>query len=219
MDLELVSFKLCPYVQRALIALKEKQVPYKITYIDLSEPPEWFLAISPLGKVPLLRVDGEVLFESAVISEFIDETTEGQLHPEDPLQRARNRGWIEYCSSCLEVLYTINTTPEQEAFDEAVNTMRERLAKLEDVLEQSPFFNGEQFSLVDAAFAPLFMRLELLEQNAGITTCSDLPRVCSWRDALLARESVQHSVVEEFPMMFQGMLRMKEGIAGSLLEQ
>lgn len=218
MDLELVSFKLCPYVQRAVIALKEKEVPYRITYIDLSDPPQWFLDISPLGKVPLLRVDGEVLFESAVISEFIDETTEGSLHPQDPLQRARNRGWIEYCSSCLEVLYTINTTTEQELFDEAVDTMRGRLTKLEAVLESTPFFNGEQFSLVDAAFAPLFMRLDLLEQKAGVTTCSGLSRVCSWRDTLLARESVQHSVVEEFPMMFQGMLKMKGGIAGSLVE-
>ncbi|MBC8519261.1 MAG: glutathione S-transferase family protein [Gammaproteobacteria bacterium] len=215
MDLELVSFKLCPYVQRAVIALKEKQVPYRITYIDLADPPEWFLQISPLGKVPLLKVDGEVLFESAVISEFIDETTAGSLHPEDAFQRARNRSWIEYASSCLEVLFTLNTSADTEEFDDAVETMRGRLAKLEEVLESSPFFNGEQFSLVDAAFAPLFMRLNLLEKLASIHTCENLPKVCAWRDQLLQRDCVQQSVVEEFPMIYKGMLKMKGGVAGS----
>ncbi len=218
MDLELVSFKLCPYVQRAVIALKEKQVSYDITYIDLAEPPEWFLQISPLGKVPLLKVDGEVLFESAVISEFIDETTEGSLHPEDALQRAKNRGWIEYASSCLEVIFTLNTSSDHDEFDEAVATMTERLTKLEEVIESSPYFNGEQFSLVDAAFAPLFMRLDLLEKLASVTTCSGLPKVCAWRDQLLQRESVQNSVVEEFPTIYRGMLKMKGGVAGSRIE-
>ncbi len=215
MDLELVSFKLCPYVQRAVIALKEKQVSYNITYIDLADPPEWFLDISPLGKVPLLKVDGDVLFESAVISEFIDETTEGSLHPEDAFLRAKNRSWIEYASSCLEVLFTLNTSADEDEFNDAVETMREHLGRVEDIIENSPFFNGDSFSLIDAAFAPLFMRLDLLEKLASVTTCENLPKVCAWRDQLMQRGSVQQSVVEEFPMIYKGMLRMKGGVAGS----
>jgi len=76
MNYELVSFKICPFVQRARITLLHKRVPHTVTYIELKAPPAWFPTISPLGKVPLLRVDGgAVLFESAVINEFIDETT------------------------------------------------------------------------------------------------------------------------------------------------
>ena len=215
MDLELVSFKLCPYVQRAVIALKEKQVPYDITYIDLMDPPDWFREISPLGKVPLLKVGDEVLFESAVISEYIDETSAGSLHPEDALQRAKHRGWIEFASSCLETLYTLNTTDDEAAFEEAVQTMADRLTKVEAILGSGPFFGGTAFSLVAAAFAPLLMRLDLLQQLAGVEVMAQLPKISAWRDQLLQRESIQQSVVEEFPVIYKGMLKMKAGVAGS----
>ena len=90
--LKLISHKLCPYVQRAVIALAEKGVPFERIDIDLANKPEWFLKISPLGKVPVLVVAterGEVaLFESNVICEYIEETQAGRgLHPADPLAR------------------------------------------------------------------------------------------------------------------------------------
>jgi glutathione S-transferase len=52
--LTLISHKLCPYVQRAVIALTEKGVPFERIDIDLANKPDWFLKISPLGKVPVL---------------------------------------------------------------------------------------------------------------------------------------------------------------------
>ena len=52
-----ISHKLCPYVQRAVIALNEKGVPFERIDIDLANKPDWFLKISPLGKVPVLLVD------------------------------------------------------------------------------------------------------------------------------------------------------------------
>ncbi|MGC9457270.1 MAG: glutathione S-transferase family protein, partial [Halothiobacillaceae bacterium] len=84
MKLELISFKLCPFVQRSVITLLHKDQPFETTFINLMDPPDWFSEISPLGKVPLLRVDDTVLFESAVINEFIDEVTPDRLMPEDP---------------------------------------------------------------------------------------------------------------------------------------
>ena len=68
-ELRLVSHHLCPYVQRAAIALAEKGVPFERINIDLAAKPDWFLKISPLGKVPLLQVGQDVLFESSVICE------------------------------------------------------------------------------------------------------------------------------------------------------
>ena len=97
LKLTLISHHLCPYVQRAAIALGEKGVPFERVVIDLDNKPEWFLEISPLGKVPLLLIedDGEqtALFESAAICEYLDETQPGpRLHPGDALLRARHRG-------------------------------------------------------------------------------------------------------------------------------
>src|SRR4051794_13912309 len=99
--LTLVSHHLCPYVQRAAIALLEKAVPFERSMVDLADKPDWFTAISPLGKVPLLRVTEEdgrqaILFESTVICEYIEDTQPGPgLHPSDPLERAQHRGWME----------------------------------------------------------------------------------------------------------------------------
>lgn len=107
----LVSHALCPYVQRAAIALAEKGVRFERRTVDLADKPAWFRAVSPLGKVPLLIArDGggreTVLFESAAICEYLEETAPGpRLHPDDPLARARARGWIEFGSAILADLW------------------------------------------------------------------------------------------------------------------
>src|SRR5689334_17901425 len=102
--LTLISHPLCPYVQRAAIVLQEKGVAYERRDIDLANKPDWFLRISPLGKTPVLLVDDEAIFESAVICEYLDDTLAPRLHPQDPLQRARHRAWMEFGSSLLNTI-------------------------------------------------------------------------------------------------------------------
>src|SRR3979409_2716900 len=96
--LKLISHKLCPYVQRAVIALTEKGVAFERIDIDLSNKPDWFLAISPLGKTPVLQVGDIAIFESAVILEYLEETQLMPLHPADPLTRAGPPAWLGYVS-------------------------------------------------------------------------------------------------------------------------
>src|SRR3954451_11623726 len=86
----LVSFKTCPWVQRSAIILREKNTPFELRHIEPDNRPDWFLAISPHKKVPVLTVDDKVsLFESNAINEYLDETVEPRLHPADPVARAR----------------------------------------------------------------------------------------------------------------------------------
>ena len=94
--LTLVSHHLCPYVQRAVISLTEKGIEFERIDIDLSHKPDWFLALSPLGKTPVLQVGGAAVFESAAILEYLEETQCNPLHPTDALGRAEHRGWIEF---------------------------------------------------------------------------------------------------------------------------
>src|SRR6478672_474608 len=120
--LKLISHKLCPYVQRAVIALNEKDVPFERIDIDLASKPDWFLKISPLGKVPVLVVTtdkGEVaLFESNVICEYIEDTQAGaKLHPRDPLERAHHRAWMEFGSAILNDLWGLETTTDAAVFE------------------------------------------------------------------------------------------------------
>jgi glutathione S-transferase len=216
--LELVSFKLCPFVQRAVIALRAKDVLYQITYIDLNDPPAWFEEISPLGKVPLLKVnDTHILFESAVIAEYIDEVTPGSLHPQDPLEKAENRAWIEFASACLMDLFHLGGCDTEEGYQQTLQSLLHKLERLEHRLDKAPFFNGNEFSLVDAAFAPLCMRLEILQSVLTLLPCDRLPRLCAWSQALNQQPAVQESVVPEFAELFLMMQRKRGGHLATLL--
>lgn len=196
--LELVSFKTCPYVQRAAIVLHEKAVPFEITYIDQTNKPDWFLKISPLGKVPLLKVDDTVLFESAVIAEYLDEVYPPQLHPADALRRAHNRAWIEFTSTLLSSQFQMLMSPDRSAFDAAATRFGELLDRLEAELDEGPFFNGAGVALVDCAFAPLLLRMTIMEPYLGIGAFTQRPRIQAWSKLLLARDTVQRSVVPDF---------------------
>ncbi|MCB1620703.1 MAG: glutathione S-transferase family protein [Thiothrix sp.] len=209
--LELVSFKICPYVQRAVIALNEKGAEYTLTHLVPGEEPDWFKQVSPMGKVPVLLVDGTPVFESAVIMEYVDEVYGPQLHPEDALQKALHRAWVEYCSSLLGAQYRMATARDREGFQAARTELEQGLQRVSDALPlEVPYFSGARFALVDTAFAPLFMRLAILKRDYGLEMVfSD--RVQAWSDALLARKSVQTSVVDNFEDVFRMFLRNSGG--------
>src|SRR5260370_16697363 len=114
--LKLISHKLCPYVQRAVIALSEKGVAFESIDIDLGNKADWFLAISPLGKTPVLQVGDVPIFESAVILEYLEETYPKPLHPADPLKRAEHRAWIEFGSAVLNDIAGFYAAPRQAGF-------------------------------------------------------------------------------------------------------
>ncbi len=218
LNLELISFKLCPFVQRAVVTLKEKGIDFDITYIDLNNPPEWFKEISPLGQVPVLRVGDEVLFESSVIQEYVDEVTPPSLHPSDVLLKAKNRSWMSFGGEINGLLYQINQAKDQASFDEKFNGIKDKLAKLEEVHSGESFFNGKTFNLIDAAYAPALMRLDFLADYCGLNFYEGLPKVAGWAKALSEKESVQQSVVEAFPTMFKGMLKHFDGYIATLLK-
>ena len=79
-----------------MIVLRAKKIDFEITHITADQKPDWFLKISPHGKVPVLWVDDEVLFESNAIAEFLDEAELPRLHPENLIKRARNRAWTDF---------------------------------------------------------------------------------------------------------------------------
>jgi glutathione S-transferase len=198
--LELVSHHLCPYVQRAAIALHEKGIAFRRTYVDLNDKPRWFLEISPLGKVPLLRVDGEaVIFESAVILEYLEDTAPPALHPADALQRAQHRAWMEFGSSVLNDIWGFYTAPDAAALEARAYTLRQKFRRLEDTLpEAGPWFDGSRFSLVDAVFAPVFRYWEAFDRIGDFGMFDGLAKVQRWRAALAARASVQDAVTPDY---------------------
>ena len=198
MSLHLISFKTCPFVQRAVITLKHKNIDFDITYIDLADPPDWFLEMSPLGKVPVLKVDDEILFESAVINEYLDEITGGELQPEEPLARAKNRAWIEFASNMLGNLYMMKMSKDEESYDKHRDLLVNQLRRVENRLGDGPWFNGDQFTLADTAFAPLFRHNSAAGGRLSILDPETTPKVQAWAERLLALPEVRDSVVDEF---------------------
>ncbi len=218
----LVSSYTCPWVQRAAITLRAKGVLYDITYIDLKDKPDWFLKISPHGKVPVLLVDGQPLFESNAISEFLDEVVPPRLHPEDPIKRARHRAWMDFLpdfARALRNVYYATSTADQQA---GLKAAPKQIDKLEAVLAErgndGPYFSGRTLCLVDTAHAPFLHRFALIEARMRTGLLQAFPRVQAWSDALMANEVVKGSVVPHFLSEFLIALRRHNAVAAALFE-
>jgi glutathione S-transferase len=210
--LRLISFDLCPFVQRSTITLEEKAVPYDIEYIDLADKPDWFLEISPLGKVPVLEVDGVVLFESAVICEYIDETQGAPLHPADPLEKARDRSWIEATSTLGGSAYMMMISDDEEATREHAAKAHATLERLESQID-GPLWRGDEMCIVDAAAAPMLQRLWWTDEIVDMGLFKDLPACTKWATALIDRPSVKKSTVANIKARFHAYVSGDRSLA------
>lgn len=203
----LVSHALCPYVQRAAIALAEKGVAFERRYIDLADKPAWFGAVSPLGKVPVLLVDGQgaegpaVVFESAVICEYLEDVGAGPaLHPSAALERARHRSWIEFASAILADMWQLETASDANTYETKRDAVERKFVRVEAELSDGdgPLFSGSRMCLVDAAFAPIFRYFDVFDALAPTDVFTQTPKVRAWRRALFERPSVTDAVLPDY---------------------
>ena len=210
----LVSFKTCPWVQRAAIALREKNVAFDFRHIEPDNRPDWFLAISPHKKVPVLRIDDNVsLFESGAIAEYLDETIAPRLHPEDPIQRAINRAWTDYVPTFSSSVTGIAYAADEAAYKTAADKIGPAFAQLERALERQssagPFFNGAKYSLVDAGYAPFLQRYFFLDRIKPLGVIEKYPRVKAWAHALMKRPSTHSFPEGEFEAMYRANVKRR----------
>jgi glutathione S-transferase len=217
--LTLISHVLCPYVQRAVIALKEKGVDFERIDIDLANKPDWFLAISPLGKVPVLKVGDDVIFESAVIAEFLEDTVSPPLHPADPVRRADHRAWIEFASVMLSDIWGFYTAANAETFEKKRKDLIQRFERLEAQVKADPWFDGETFHLVDAAFGPVFRYFDVFDAIEDFGILAGKPKLARWRKALKARPSVASAVKQDYPERLRDFIAARQSHMSGLLLQ
>ncbi|MFO0676487.1 MAG: glutathione S-transferase family protein [Polyangiaceae bacterium] len=211
-NLVLVSHTLCPYVMRSAIVLVEKGVAFERVDIDLKAKPDWFLAISPFGRVPLLRVDDAVLFESSAICEYVDETTSPRLHPEDPLARAGHRAWMEHASALLTDTYVFVTTKDEIEFGKKRDAIVDKFGRVESALDpEGPYFDGKTFRVVDAVFAAVFSQLEAVRKFVDTDALTPTPRVGRWRKAVMDRASVRQEAGPRYVAAFEAYVERSDG--------
>lgn len=202
----LISHKLCPYVQRVAITIMEKMIAFERIDIDLAHKPEWFLKVSPLGKTPVLLVDGAAIFESAVICEFLDEITPTRMLPAPALERARHRAWIEFSSATLNSIAGLYNAGNEQQLADKVLDLKAKFAHLEYTSISGPNFAGDCFSLVDAAFAPVFRYFDVIERSIDFGFFDDTPKINAWRKNLHERASVKGAVGPDYHELLKAFL-------------
>ncbi len=213
--LTLISYALCPYVQRAVIMLREKQLDFVRYDIDLANKPEWFLRRSPLGKVPMLWVDQQhVVFESSVICEYIDNVSQNTMLPENPLTRAQYQGWMALGSHILNCIATLYSTPNLVVYKKACADIKTAFSSIEKQIAL-PYFDGDNFSMVDAVYAPIFRYFDVFESKLGLDfnslIFSQFVNISQWRSQLRQRPSVVSAVAQDYDERLVEFVNNKKG--------
>ncbi|MCO8170316.1 glutathione S-transferase family protein [Pseudomonas sp. 21LCFQ02] len=221
--LTLISHPLCPFVQRAAIVLLEKNVSFERVDVDLVYKPDWLLALSSTGKVPLLKVErpnraDTILFESMAICEYLNETQGGvSLYSNNALSRAQQRAWIEFGAAALADAWQFLNAQDLEIAENKKAVFRSKLQRLENELDQVPYFSGSAFSMVDVVFAPLFRYFDVLSPVVSQRIFNNLPRVTAWRGSLANRPSVVSAVRDDYAELFQQHLVKQQAIVSGFI--
>lgn len=214
----LISHHLCPYVQRAIIVLSEKNIEHSRTYIDLADKPEWFKKASPLGRVPILETDTAVLFESQVIAEYLDETTPNSLHPVDSLEKARHRSWIEFGSETLAGIGGFYSAADAVVFEQKRLALRAKFERIESEIS-GKYFAGDTFHMVDGVWATIFRYFDVFDQIDDFGIMTDLEAVQLWRMTTSKRPSVITAPPEGYAQRLEQFLRKKNSYLSSMMAQ
>ena len=200
-QVELFSYEACPYAQRTRMMLLEKDIDFTLTEVDLYDRPDWWKELSPHGKVPLIRHNGDIVYESRIINEYLEEVfPEPALLPKDPMRRAKARIWIDFCDTYL--LTTLHKLISDRNDEEKQAENREKIAERLLFWEREgfrkmgdgPFFLGSAISLVDLQFMPFVERFPCYEELWGAYIPEECERLRAWIDAMKERESHKQTV-------------------------
>ncbi|PSW16585.1 glutathione S-transferase [Photobacterium rosenbergii] len=202
--LKVISFKICPFVQRVTAALAARNIPFEIEYISLKDKPQWFLDISPNGQVPLLITDsGAALFESDAIIEYIEDQYGPLEVGVSNEQRALDRAWSylgakNYMTQCGTM-----SSKDKATFEQRNEKFVTAFAKVEKQLSgESRYFKSDSISNVDIAWLPLLHRAHIIKQHTGFDFLCCLPKTQAWQKAVMASGLVEQSVAEDFEQHF-----------------
>jgi glutathione S-transferase len=217
--MKIVSFKICPFVQRVIAVLELKEVAYDVEYISLADKPGWFLKASPHGQVPILIKEEGVLFESGPITEYIEEAYGApHLHPSDPFVKARHRAWIELASANYLVQCATQRSPTAADLDTNAAKLSMAFSKIENVFGESPYFAGSTPSIVDATWFVLLHRAHIIEQCTGFDLLADFPKTKRWQGALLAVDALMKSAPDGFMEEFVNFYLNEKTYLGGLMQ-
>lgn len=218
--MKIVSFKICPFVQRVTALLETKGVGYDVEYIDLGNKPQWFLDISPNGQVPVLMTDDrQVLFESDAIVEYLDEVAGTPVSSQDPLRKAQDRAWSSLASKNYLVQCSAQRSPDARTLEERAARLATAFGKVETRLGEDRHAGGDAVGMIDVAWLPLLHRAAIIERQAGYDFLGDFPKIKEWQRNLLATGIAERSVSEDFEARFNAFYLAESTYLGRLAKE
>ncbi len=144
------------------------------------------------------RGDETILFESAVILEYLEETLPHPLHPDAPLARANHRAWMEFGSACLNAIGRFYNAKDSDSLSADAQRLSDMFNRVEQELGAGPWFSGARFSLVDAVYGPVFRYFDVFDAIADFGILADKPKLRQWREHLSRRVSIGHAVADDY---------------------
>ncbi|BBD63759.1 glutathione S-transferase-like protein [Nostoc commune NIES-4072] len=193
-NIQLYFAKASTFSQRTRVVLLEKGIDFTAIEIDLQNKPDGYTQISHYGKVPAIKHGDVVIYESAIINEYLDEVfPEPPLLPRDPAAKAIARIWIDYANTRFVPAFNkfLRGKDSQEQ-EQGRREFTEALLYIEqEGLGKGDYLLGDQFSLVDISFYPWFERLPLLEHFRKFTLPAETPRLQTWWNLVGDRSSIQ----------------------------
>ncbi|MFM6973156.1 MAG: glutathione S-transferase family protein [Alphaproteobacteria bacterium] len=206
-DFKLYTSPLSPYGHRVEMCLHEKNIPFERIYVDLGNKPDWFVKLSPLSKAPILQIDNQVLFDSIAICEYLEEAFgEIALHPKDPVQKALNRGWMDFSNGLISSVFQLANTQNKEAFEAKISEIQDKINHFENNLPTTKFFNGEKISIIDICMLSALVPLALIESEFAIDINDDEGIFFDYSNNLLSNEKLNQIIPDNYDEIFKGYL-------------
>ncbi len=217
MKLKLISFKLCPYTQMALLLARKNKLLLQTEYISQQQPPSWLEQKSPTAAVPILEVDErQVIFNSATIVEFLNEISDVDILPKSPINRAKDRAWMSFGQDLLPDLFNLARQQDKTKYIDNKNKLTAKLEIADYYHSDSAFFSGADFSLADVGFTPFLMRLDWINNwtNNSLDILTD--NLVKWQRNILAQDFVADSVSDDnLEDIYMSMVEQIGGVLAS----
>jgi glutathione S-transferase len=217
--IKLCGFHLSNYHNKVRLALLEKGVPFEEDPCSPSQKDEW-LARSPMGKVPILELDGgRRIAESEVILEYLEEAyPQKPLLPADPYERAKVRELVAFIELHLELvarrMYPALFFGAGPASEETKKAVEKGLLKgvrgLKALVKFSPYIAGKDLTLADcAAFVSLPLVMLVGKQGYGRDFLEELPQVKPYLKMLGERPAFARVNEDRKKAQAEGLAKMR----------
>ncbi len=202
--MKLISMRICPYVQQVRLLLEAKKAKYEVEHIDASNRSQWLMEASPDGgEVPVLITDeGEVIFQSDAIVEYIDEVVGEPLLHGSALEKAQDKAWARLASDNYLTQCSTQRSSDAAILKERLEDLTPIFVAMDQQLKDGPYFHGPRLSMVDLSWLPLLHRTALIKEHSGYDFLEEYPKLKQWRSALLDTGLAKPSVPDEFEKVF-----------------